>query len=144
MSFLWYILKSVVRHPRRSVIALLGVARSLVFIGGTFVAIDSSARATLPGLLANVAVDYTAFINTLEYDEAAAKVLAIDGVAQVVLSARSGDFEIGTWDAPTSVQGELLGIQPKNPPPVIAGLSVRGSLTLAPGWTVPASSLDCR
>ncbi len=77
MNFFWYVLKIVVRHPRRSVAALLGVVLALVFIAGTLVAIDSSARATPQGLLARVAVDYTALTRTAEDDQAADAPLAL-------------------------------------------------------------------
>lgn len=48
----------LVRGRRRTFSSILGIVLAVAFLSGTFIAIDSSARATLEGLLANVRGDF--------------------------------------------------------------------------------------
>ncbi len=61
MTFFRYALLDLVRGRRRTFSSILGIVMAVTFLSGTFIAIDSSARATLEGLLAGVNGDFTVF-----------------------------------------------------------------------------------
>lgn len=59
MSLLRFAFSGTLRNRRRTVSSILGVLLAITFIAGTFIAIDSSARATLDATLNSIQGDYT-------------------------------------------------------------------------------------
>ena len=83
MALLRYAAADVLRSRRRTLTAILGVLLAVTFIAGTFIAIDSSTRATLDGILADYPTDIqfqAAWVNATQVREA---VEATPGIVRV-------------------------------------------------------------
>src|SRR5439155_187887 len=64
LGLLPYAARDVLRNRRRSISSILGVLLAVTFVAGTFIAIDSSARATLDASLAGIPGDFSFSIYT--------------------------------------------------------------------------------
>ncbi|HYS99122.1 MAG TPA: FtsX-like permease family protein [Thermoplasmata archaeon] len=58
-----YAAQAVLRNRRRTISSILGVLLAVIFVSGTFIAIDSSARATLDAALAGISGDFSFSVN---------------------------------------------------------------------------------
>src|SRR5438874_1066726 len=90
--------RDVLRNRRRSVSSILGVLLAVTFVAGTFIAIDSSARATLDASLAGIPGDFSFSIYTfgpsqVNYSTLEQAVLELGGVVNVsVVDIRDADW----------------------------------------------------
>src|SRR5437588_10740621 len=86
VALIRYAAINVVRSRRRTITAMIGVLLAVTFVSGTFIAIDSSTRATLDAFLANLPSDIDfearASANGTQLRQA---VEAIPGVARVAV-----------------------------------------------------------
>src|SRR3989442_5520614 len=65
VGLLPYAARDVLRNRRRSISSILGVLLAVTFVAGTFISIDSSARATLYASLARIPGGLSFFIYNL-------------------------------------------------------------------------------
>src|SRR5712691_9209618 len=128
----------VLRNRRRTLSAILGVLLAVTFVAGTFIAIDSSARATLDATLAGISGDFSFNYNTSDpnfnYTRLEASLLASAGVVDVSVyrSLPVSTFENmtgGSSSAPTSgAYVSTYGINPAHPPSLVRDMTVTGSV----------------
>src|SRR6266699_7079709 len=57
VALIRYAVINVIRSRRRTITAMIGVLLAVTFVSGTFIAIDSSTRATLDAFLSNLPSD---------------------------------------------------------------------------------------
>jgi len=127
----------VVRGRRRTVSAILGVLLAITFIAGTFIAIDSSTRATLNGLLAGYPADLffqaQPSANATHLKQA---VEAVPGVVRVATYHRASFDEIQAVSPPnaTVFSVNILGVEPGYLPSDLGSIMfTQGSDSLARG-----------
>jgi len=127
----------VVRGRRRTVSAILGVLLAITFIAGTFIAIDSSTRATLSGLLAGYPADLffqaQPSANATHLKQA---VEAVPGVVRVATYHRASFDEIQAVSPPnaTVFSVNILGVEPGYLPSDLGSIMfTQGSESLARG-----------
>lgn len=133
-GLLRYAFVDVLRNRRRTFSAILGVLLAITFIAGTFIAIDSSARATLDGLLGTLSADMAFLAPPSNGTLVRQAVEAVPGVIGVRVSRFAQFGEVGS-DAvgradPASVQGIDPGRIPYSLEPVTV---IAGSLDLPRG-----------
>src|SRR5437660_1633560 len=91
VALIRYAAINVVRSRRRTITAMIGVLLAITFVSGTFIAIDSSTRATLDAFLANLPSDIDfearASANGTQLREA---VEAVPGVLRVAVTRFTG------------------------------------------------------
>ncbi len=141
-----YALASVIRNRRRTLSSILGVLLAITFIAGTFIAIDSSARATLDAYLANVQGDFSYYAGT--YPGASGSAVLASNL-HAALEAVPGVSNVSVYSSLTYSQVELrpsqvtyvnvLGIEPTDLPWMLRQGPVAGSLAL-PRGTVALST----
>lgn len=141
MALLRYAVADVLRSRRRTLTAILGVLLAVTFVAGTFIAIDSSTRATLDGILAGNQTDI-AFLarmgNATLMREAVEAIPGIDRAA-VTRSASFGEMESASTKGSTYAQ--VVGIEPAHLPSSLDGMTITaGSLSL-PRGTVALSEV---
>ncbi len=70
------------RNRRRTVSSILGVLLAVTFVAGTFIAIDSSARATLDATLAGIPGDLSFYLNdaSVNYSLLRSEIASVAGV----------------------------------------------------------------
>ena len=105
----------VLRNRRRTISAILGVFLAVTFVSGTFIAIDSSARATLDASLAGIQGDFSVYAQvsggTFDYTILRTALLDSAGVIDVSLFRYMPVYQLETvgnvtWGA------TVLGIDP--------------------------------
>ncbi len=153
MSLLRYASSGILRNRRRTLSSILGVLLAVTFVAGTFIAIDSSARATLDASLQGLAGDFSYYAVPLnsgpstpvgqENGSALREALAaISGVTDVSvylsLVSNGGGlllYNPGQASNATVGVGSLLGIDPYHLPNMVRQATLSGS-TLLPNGTV--------
>ena len=144
MALLRYAAADVLRSRRRTLTAILGVLLAVTFIAGTFIAIDSSTRATLDGILANYPTDIqfqASFGNATQVREA---VEAIPGIARVSMSrtAQFNEIESTSAGGRVGVYAQVVGVEPDRLPSFLDGLTMTaGSLSLPRGTAALSEDL---
>ena len=143
MGLLPYAARDVLRNRRRSVSSILGVLLAVTFVAGTFIAIDSSARATLDASLAGIPGDFSFSIytfgpNQVNYSTLEQAILELGGVVNVSVYRNLGSLAFELRNASGRVVGsygvsQALAINPDRPPILIQDSKVSGSLTLPRG-----------
>src|SRR2546425_2779775 len=134
MALLRYAVADVLRSRRRTVTAILGVLLAVTFIAGTFIAIDSSTRATLDGILSSYSADiqFQALPgNATQMREA---VEAIPGVNSAAAWRYAQFSELESVSSAGSTYAQALGVEPGHFPSILNGMTITaGSLSLPRG-----------
>lgn len=166
MSLLRYAASGILRNRRRTFSSILGVLLAVTFVAGTFIAIDSSARATLEASLRGIGGDFSYSANApgatpppsaaQENGTALRDALAaIPGVTDVsvyrqVSSFRGGLFlydpgRVGNLSTSFST---LVAVDPYHLPYTLRDASFSGSSSLPNGTVIldstAAASVDAR
>jgi putative ABC transport system permease protein len=152
VSLLGYSLSGILRNRRRTFSSILGVLLAVTFIAGTFIAIDSSARATLDATLRSLQGDFNYYASPLNPPSPVAvsngSVLrdafaTVAGVTDVSVYRNVypafGSLEIYKTSSPANQSyyfGSLMAIDPAHPPYSIRTGTVSGSLQLPNGTVV--------
>lgn len=151
MSLLGYSIWGILRNRRRTFSAVLGVLLAVTFIGGTFIAIDSSARAMLDATLSTLPGDLSYYANpsytgtplppSVTNGSALRNALAgVSGVTDVsvyeYLYSNYGGMDV--YDPASAANnsyyfGSLMAIDPAHLPYSMRSGSVAGSLLLPNG-----------
>jgi putative ABC transport system permease protein len=114
----------------------LGVLLAVTFVAGTFIAIDSSARATLDATLAGISGDFAYVFNNpnsnLSYTELEAALLEVGGVVDVSAGVHLPVYSIDNGTRLSNGGRETFltayAIDPAHPPALMKGVTVTGSL----------------
>lgn len=153
MSLLRYAASGVLRNRRRTFSSILGVLLAITFIAGTFIAIDSSTRATLDATLNQLNGDYTysATATTVSPPSTAVSngsvlrdtLAAVPGIADVSVyrqaSSFNGGIEVANPTDPNNTSsslGQMMGIDPYHLPASLRNAAVSGSILLPNGTVV--------
>ena len=151
MSLLRYAASGILRNRRRTFSSILGVLLAVTFIAGTFIAIDSSARATLDADLSTIAGDYSyaAYPPSTASPTSAngngstlrAALAAVSGVQDVSVyrqvTTYMGAFEVANPAANQSVSlGQMWGVDPYDLPYALRQATLSGSILLPNGTLV--------
>lgn len=128
----------VLRNRRRTISAILGVLLAVTFVAGTFIAIDSSARATLDASLDGIPGDFTIYVNLnpgIPYNYTALEdaILASAGITDVSLYRYLPITSIENGSSSGFPYGPgvtTYAINPARPPLILKGATVEGSLAL--------------
>ena len=132
MALLRYAVVGVLRSRRRTFSSILGVLLAITFVAGTFIAIDSSTRATLDALLANVPGDFGIYA-TGDASDIRRAVTNVSGVRDVTLYRPVPANELASDQVPFTRYAYVLGIEPDHLPVQLQGAEVVGSLDLPRG-----------
>jgi putative ABC transport system permease protein len=111
--------KDVLRSRRRVITAILGVVLAITFIAGTFIAIDSSTRATLDGLLSGVWTDMSFLASSGNGSDVREAVEGVPGVIRAAVSRSLSIHEIVAGDPlnGTAEFGQVvMGVEPDHLP----------------------------
>ncbi len=138
MSLWRYAADSVRHNGRRTFSAILGVLLAITFVSGTLIAIDSSTRATLDALLADLPGDLSLTRNanaTFNVSAFRANLNSLAGVKDVSLYreeylwgvTNTSAYEVRTY-------ADLIGIDPAHIPSPLRNAANTGS------WDVPNGS----
>ncbi len=139
LAFLRFAWAEVLRS-RRIISAAAGIILAVVFVAGTFIAIDSSAQAVLVGQLSFAESDFTIRARTPETQAIVAELAAIRGV-EALAPFRHLDFdEVGRWNG-TSLRTEGIGVDPTQLPRLLAEMELRGQSTLGPDSAVVSEGI---
>src|SRR5436309_8675565 len=146
VALIRYAAVNVVRSRRRTITAMIGVLLAVTFVSGTFIAIDSSTRATLDAFLANLPSDIDfearASANGTQLREA---VEAIPGVARVAVTRFTGIGKVESSAAPSPVNAQVIGVEPDRLPFALEEITViAGSLSLPRGQAALSEDLAAR
>jgi len=143
LGLLPYAARDVLRNRRRSISSILGVLLAVTFVAGTFIAIDSSARATLDASLAGIPGDFSFSIytfgpNQVNYSTLEQAVLELGGVVNVSVYRNVAPLAFELRNSSGGYEGsyyvsQALAINPDRPPVLIRDSRVSGSLTLPRG-----------
>src|SRR5207247_6338851 len=116
-----YAAADVLRSRRRTLTAILGVLLAVTFIAGTFIAIDSSTRATLDGILANYPTDIQFQARPTNATQMREAVKAIPGIDRVAVwrSAQFGEMESAS-NVDGSTYAKVDGVDPDSLASIIA------------------------
>src|SRR5205814_6711690 len=113
VALIRYAAINVVRSRRRTITAMIGVLLAVTFVSGTFIAIDSSTRATLDAFLTNLPSDIDfearASANGTQLREA---VEAIPGVARVAVTRFTGIGKVESSAVPSPGNAQVLVVEP--------------------------------
>ena len=140
MALFRYAAADVLRSRRRTLTAILGVLLAVTFIAGTFIAIDSSTRATLDGILANYPTDIQFQARPTNATQMREAVEAIPGIDRVAMwrSAQFGEMESAS-KVGGSTYATVAGVEPDRLPSFLDGLTVTGGNLSLPRGTVALS-----
>lgn len=144
MGILPYAAKDVVRSRRRTATAILGVVLAVTFIAGTFIAIDSSTRATLDGLLASYSSDISYQVPSGNATLIREALQAVPGVARTATSRYASFHDIETTGRPnvTTVSIDVVGVEPGYLPIAFDSITItEGSFALPRGTTALTEGL---
>src|SRR5438445_5225594 len=113
VALIRYAAINVVRSRRRTITAMIGVLLAITFVSGTFIAIDSSTRATLDAFLANLPSDIDfearASANGTQLREA---VEAVPGVLRVAVTRFTGIGKVESSATPSPLNAQVIGVEP--------------------------------
>lgn len=141
MSFFRYALLDLLRGRRRTFSSILGVLLAITFLSGTFIAIDSSARATLEGLLAQVDGDFTVRAHVGDPADLQRDLLAHPGVRSASVYYDTYVGPLHGADPQYQVGTRLLGVDPSYLPRSLEEAQLTGSLDLPRGTVGLSQSL---
>ncbi len=117
--------------------SILGVLLAVTFVAGTFIAIDSSARATLDATLAGIPGDLSFYLNdvSVNYSLLRSEIASVAGVIDASVYRSFYINEIDNPNVGSAYPGffSSLGIDPDHPPYVLSGAPLNGSLDLQRG-----------
>jgi putative ABC transport system permease protein len=114
----------------------LGVLLAITFIAGTFIAIDSSTRATLDGLLSAYPTDISFQASSGNASDVRAAVEGLQGILRAAVSRTLSVDEIVSGNPlnGTSEFGQVMGIEPDHLPGLLESIIIsEGSLELPRG-----------
>ena len=140
-ALLRYALRDVFRNRRRTLSSILGVLLAITFIAGTFIAIDSSTRATLYALLDQSPADFSFSAQGANTSLLRDDILAVSGVTDVALYQTLPVWEVGTEDSPYVAGATVAAIDPDHLPSNLRDAKVQGSLALPRGTVGISDSL---
>ncbi len=143
LAFLRYASAEVFRSGRRTVSAIVGVLLAVVFVAGTFIAIDSSARAVLAGQLSFVESDFAVIARTPDTHSLVADLLAVPGVEALAPFRHLNFDETGRWDGP-SLQASGIAVDPGRLPRLLTKMELTGQMTLGQGEAVLSEGIANR
>ncbi|HLB67575.1 MAG TPA: FtsX-like permease family protein [Thermoplasmata archaeon] len=138
MGLVPYAALDVLRNRRRTVSSIIGVLLAVSFVAGTFIAIDSSARATLDATLAGIPGDFSFSLygpsSSFNYSTLEQAILEVGGVVNASVYET---LPIGQLERPghpeSRVYASTLAIDPDHLPSFIRDSKVSGSLALPRG-----------
>ncbi len=150
MSLLRYAASGVLRNRRRTFSSILGVLLAITFIAGTFIAIDSSTRATLDASLSGIAGDFSYQVFPSGVAPAQgngsnlrAALAAIPGVQNVSIyrpvTSFQGRIDVASAADPanrTASLGQMMGVDPDHLPYMLQRATLSGSIQLPNGTLV--------
>lgn len=148
-----YAASDVLRNRRRTVSSILGVLLAVTFIAGTFIAIDSSARATLDATLAGIQGDFSFHLNVygtsaFNYSALEGALLGSQGVVDAsvyrVVPIQAITNSTASPQFPYFSNIPLLAIDPAHRPFMIRDSTVTGSLNLSRGSVGISKALAAR
>src|SRR5713101_4389797 len=136
MGLAHFAASDVLLNRRRTFSSSLGVLLAVTFVAGTFIAIDSSARATLDATLAGISGDFRYFFDSpnsnLNYTELEAALLEVGGVvdasAYVSLPVQFMDNGTSRSNGGRETYVTAYAIDPAHPPALMKDMTVTGSL----------------
>lgn len=146
MALIRYAAINVFRSRRRTITAMVGVLLAVTFISGTFIAIDSSTRATLDAFLANLPSDIDfearASANGTQLRETTE---GIPGVLRVAVTRFTGIGKIESSAAPSPVNAQVIGVEPNRLPSALEGITViSGNFSIPRGEAALSEDLAAR
>jgi len=132
LALLRYAIVDTLRSRRRTFSSILGVLLSISFVAGTFIAIDSSTRATLEAVLAGLPGDFTVYAegNLTSLRET---LIAVSGVKDVAFLRNVPVFEIQSTAVPLRTYVNVMGVEPEHPIGLLKRATVEGSLDFPRG-----------
>ncbi|MFQ6012828.1 MAG: FtsX-like permease family protein [Thermoplasmata archaeon] len=133
MSFFRYALLDLLRGRRRTFSSILGILLAITFLSGTFIAIDSSARATLEGLLAQVNGDFGVYGASGDPVALQDTLLAHPGVRNASVYFDVYLDRVYGEDEQRAVGARLQAVDPSRLPRSLEEAQVTGSLALPRG-----------
>jgi putative ABC transport system permease protein len=127
----------VLRNRRRTISAILGVFLAVTFVSGTFIAVDSSARATLDAALAGIPGDFSLYVQVRDgaaFDYTLLRTALLDsaGVIDASLYRFLPVYEVRNVDNVTW-STTVLGIDPGHLPSSLRQAEIMGSSDLTLG-----------
>ncbi len=146
MALIRYAVINVIRSRRRTLTAMIGVLLAVTFVSGTFIAIDSSTRATLDAFLANLPADINlearASSNGTQLRQA---VENITGVLRVAVTRFTGIGKIESTAASGPVVALVVGVEPNRLSSALEEITViSGSFSLPRGRAALSEDLAAR
>src|SRR5439155_11306163 len=146
VALIRYAAINVIRSRRRTITAMTGVLLAVTFVSGTFIAIDSSTRATLDAFLANLPSDINlearASANGTQLRQA---VENITGVLRVAVTRFTGIGKLESGTASSPVDAQVIGVEPNRLPSALEEITVvSGSFSLPRGTAALSEDLAAR
>jgi putative ABC transport system permease protein len=146
VALIRYAAINVFRSRRRTMTAMIGVLLAVTFISGTFIAIDSSTRATLDAFLANLPSDIDfearASANGTQLRET---VEGISGVLRVAVTRFTGIGKVESNAAPIPVNAQVIGVEPNRLPSALEEITViSGDFSIPRGEAALSEDLAAR
>ena len=125
---------------------MIGVLLAVTFISGTFIAIDSSTRATLDAFLANLPSDIDfearASANGTQLRET---VEGVPGVLRVAVTRFTGIGKLESTAAPGAVSAQVIGVEPNRLPSALEDITViSGNFSIPRGEAALSEDLAAR
>src|SRR3989441_4314360 len=134
VALLRYAVADVLRSRRRTLTAILGVLLAVTFIAGTFIAIDSSTRATLDGILSSNPADIEFQASPGNATQMREAVEAIPGVSFAAAWRYAQFSEMESVSGGQSTNAQPVGVEPARLPSFLSGITIiAGSLSLPRG-----------
>ncbi|HYS72665.1 MAG TPA: FtsX-like permease family protein [Thermoplasmata archaeon] len=146
MALIRYAVINVIRSRRRTLTAMIGVLLAVTFVSGTFIAIDSSTRATLDAFLANLPADINLEArpssNGTQLRQA---VENIPGVLRVAVTRFTGMGKIESGAVSGPVGALVIGVEPSRLPSALEEITVvSGNFSLPRGTAALSEDLAAR
>lgn len=141
MGFFRYALMDVLRGRRRTFSSILGVLLAVAFLAGTFIAIDSSARATLEGLLEGVRGDFRVSGARGDPGQLRGDLEAVPGVVNTSVYSTLHFREVRSEGDRYAFDVQVYAVDPGSLPARFRDAQVAGSLDLPQGTVGLTQSL---
>jgi len=142
VGLLRYAATNVLRGRRRTLSAIMGVLLAVTFIAGTFIAIDSSTRATLDGLLAGQPVDilFSGPVANTNATQVRQAVEGVPGVDDVAMLSYSYITEINSFAVPDPIGVQVVGVEPDHLPIILKDMTITAGSFALPRGSVALST----
>jgi len=146
VALIRYAAINVIRSRRRTITAMIGVLLAVTFVSGTFIAIDSSTRATLDAFLANLPSDINLEARASSNGtQLRAAVENITGVLRVAVTRFTGIGKLESGTASSPVVAQVIGVEPNRLPSALEEITVvSGSFSLPRGTAALSEDLAAR